>query len=1143
MAGLVTISDIHRELSMELRFLREEMDSEARDSIAKKYKENLSEIYNQILEALKSDSLKGGVLNWNPRNLDDLKAIKLAEHLDKSKLSKKLDLLRQRQDVCKGSFDRNLESKRKEFDKLDKKKVELAIKNIQDEILSTDLENLKTAHKIQELTQELKKKTPKVNVSNFLLSIPKRILNRKKVKELKAELEYQNEHLRSFAYKKGLLNQRLVKILKSSDIKDTQDNFKKKEELLGEIISLEQHDIETRKINYLFRRAQEDRSISIILDQVINLREKGSEKEAKILLDRARGIAREFEDSKDKDRDLALCDSLSKITLFRRDSISSITTSVSSNASGISNISSVYGERIGKKVGGANVSADLESGIYKGDHGTFLVKSDDKAPGKDIAEFLTAKVYESLSPDYGCRIELVHGDDGKVFLASKFIDGYRDFYKVMGDDDRRAGAELVSSKIGSNRVHDELLKAMPGGEYVGYPESMIPSMIAGDFARHSGNFGVVTTKSPDGREVSRLVCIDFGAAARAKHFSGEIDLRQDLPDKAGVGQKNYYRRDHPKELLDSREFAAEADRMAKVDMAAGLRVAWLEVVANFPGDTIKAFGEHIGVSTEDLALEGFQNIIRDRYIETICTRQQSMKNQYGTQARERKITPEARRLQDDLAEDRAIKTNIKREIRHMIERYDIALTQENDNIKRIVGAEFNAKTFDIAMASIKEIGSDQERSGKLLTEDQKLHLIKIKNRLLIAYMKQLPEQAKEELIDKLSNLPGDVNNTEIKYIKEQLPDLIDKIDQKILKNSDRRLNEKDRALEEGAYKLYSEGYTGIKLKSEGATPGFMCKTPEGVMCIVKTGPKGAREELESIAELFACDLGAKVLDESMVPKVELVNLSQQGQDFQSTKGYVKSEFFPGFRELFHEMGCKERPRTLIDPPAGVNKFIDKLIASPEGSEDKKKYKDFCRQLAFRHIVRDLDGHSANFGISVENGKERIVMIDLGLAGKGLSGHPMIESDLKDKRVLKGKAQGEASPNHLADWEKIYETPEFLEAATEIKGKFESPEIKSSMKASLEATRNTFNEDSLKRYCTKWLGIQDIPIKDGQIDIDGAVNKIFETHKTRAKKLDELAQGRQKKKSFSKAIGGQGRSFAITEEKKKRDGVRSMQVGS
>jgi hypothetical protein len=788
-----------------------------------------------------------------------------------------------------------------------------------------------------------------------------------------------------------------------------------------------------------------------------------------------------------------------------------------------------YGSRKGAKQGGANASKDNDAGIYKNDQGeTFLIKSDEDKPQKDIGEYLTAVVYQSLAPNHGAQVDLVRHEDGRVFLASKFVDGYKDFHKVFGDETRARVGETVSAlvkKQDERAVYQELDKAITGGEYTGYPEAMAPAMIAGEFARHSGNFGAVD----NGDGTKKLVSIDFGAAARAEHFGPTIELDVHLPDKTiipgvDMGEKNYYKKDHPQELLYTEEFATNADKMSKIDISSALEAAWLNVEQSFPDDTIKAFGKQMGMSQEDLSAQDFKDKIRDHYIGTIKQRQQSLGEQFGTKTREANLNDpnfkvNGEQLQDALHKKQYKTNSAKKRSKKALEE---ALKSKGEvDVDAICKASGSSKHPE----NLKRINSliDEMAKDPKIKKDASIRLVEIKNRICVEHInaqmkigKLTPDSPElKELAQNMQGLKGDVNDKEIKAVLNKLPDEFARVVlSKISKNADLKLDPKERLIEEGAYKLYSEGYRNISIKAEGATPGFMCKDPDGKMCIVKTGPKG-REESESIAELFACKLGQAIFQEAEkmgappgisqgIPDVSLVNLQQNSQTFSSDKGYVKSVFFKDFSEVFREMGEKERPKLFTSGAA--EEYC-------RGLQEKKpeQFQELSWYLAFRHVIRDLDGHSANFGVMKrDDGTVHMSLIDAGLAGRNLAKNPMIAGDLTDKRVISGKLAGEASPNHLSDWGEVYKGEEFKKACEVLKDIFEkNPDlVKASMQSSLESAQASFGDASVKKYCSEWIGIK----TDAKVDIADAATKIFDLHKDRAVKLDEIASGKKQSKS-------------------------------
>eukprot|EP00298_Acanthocystis_sp_HF-20_P012927 c20126_g1_i1.p1 GENE.c20126_g1_i1~~c20126_g1_i1.p1 ORF type:complete len:798 (+),score=212.37 c20126_g1_i1:53-2395(+) len=414
------------------------------------------------------------------------------------------------------------------------------------------------------------------------------------------------------------------------------------------------------------------------------------------------------------------------------------------------------------------------------------------------------------------------------------------------------------------------------------------------------------------------------------------------------------------------------------------------------------------------------------------------------------------------------------------------------------------------------IGLIESMSQSTKKKDTKIKLIEIKNRVCLEHIKARIKVDRfspfckdlQDISQLFEGIKGDISDKEITKVKQELPEeYANVVSSYIVPNKYLEISDKERLIEEGAYKLYSEGYTKISLKLEGATPGFICKDPvTKSMCIIKTGLKG-RDEAESIAEHFACHLGKDLLKEAEnkgapvgisegIPDVSLINLSQKGQKFTIAKGYVKSIFLDNFKELFKDMGEKERPRLFTADK--TNKYCKKLK-----SERPQLFNELSWYLAFRHIVRDLDGHSANFGLMKrKDGTTHMSLIDAGLAGIGIASHPVIKYDFIDKRLITHKINGETSPNHLSDWTKVYEDEEFQKACQTLKDIFEknSDIIKKSMLSSLEFAEKEFGLESVKKYCVKWIGIE---INENDFDITKAVEDIFQIHKERAIQLDKI----------------------------------------
>jgi hypothetical protein len=773
---------------------------------------------------------------------------------------------------------------------------------------------------------------------------------------------------------------------------------------------------------------------------------------------------------------------MSQSTISSYDSNSSLDSMSSS-----SSFDPVYGSRISAKQGGANASKDDAAGVYRNENGeTFLIKSDEKKPQKDIGEYLTAVVYQALAPEHGAQVDLIKHTDSRPFLASKFKPGYIDFHKVFGDKKRARVGETVSAAVkkqDDRAVYRELGEAMTGGGYNGYPESMIPAMIAGEFARHSGNFGLVPNK--DG--TFRLVSIDFGAAARKEHFGPTIELDTHLPDTTIVpgvdmGEKNYYKKDHPQELLYTAEFAGEADRMASEDVTKrledDLKEAWVKIESSFDEKTIKAFGEQMGVSEEKLASANYKSEIKAHYIDTIKARQQSMKKQFGTEARERNLNDPNFKINGEQLKDALCKkeygTKAARE-RSKKALQDALESKSEVDVKAICeasGSSKHPKNLKRINALIDEMAKDPE-----INYDMSIKLVKIKNRICAEHINKQVQQGKlkadsPELLDLAKNIQGikgDVEDQEIKKIIEKLPlECAAVIGKHITRNIDLKLDPQQRLLEEGAYKLYSEGYRDISFKKSGATPGFKCIDPEGKACIVKTG-KAGRDTSEVISEDLACKVGKVIFgDPDLQAKygapagLSVENIPDTSLLQVNTFSFVKSVFLSGFKDLHKTLG-QDTERARLKSRTRVREITGAL--TPE------QKKELCWLLAFRHVIGDKDGHTSNFGLMTgKDGQEHVCMIDCGLANHHIVEDEIDKGTFKKKELLGHKLTGAASPNHLADYVDIYKhDPEFKKATEAMKGIFceKKAAVRETINSSILEAIQVSGPDAVKGYGSNW----------------------------------------------------------------------------
>lgn len=261
-----------------------------------------------------------------------------------------------------------------------------------------------------------------------------------------------------------------------------------------------------------------------------------------------------------------------------------------------------FSERQMGKKGGAH-KPDREAGVYFSSDpeqpNRYLIKRDIKHLENDVAEFLAAQVFDELSPGTACKLTLTKSKDtGRTFLVSEYFkEGYRDFYKDLGDKDRSAGRELVEGFLPARAQHVRkgLDQRDEQGNFVyqNYEAAVVGSLLLADQSIHSGNIGVVERGNP---KKPHLVRIDFGAAFR----EFEPDINPFKSNKAHVVlQKNYFLRDHPRKRIFTEEFSAELRRQAKVDLGPRIETAWQEIVKNYDNPdergAIVEFGKQIGV--------------------------------------------------------------------------------------------------------------------------------------------------------------------------------------------------------------------------------------------------------------------------------------------------------------------------------------------------------------------------------------------------------------------------------------------------------------------------------------------------------------------------------------------------------------------
>jgi len=297
-----------------------------------------------------------------------------------------------------------------------------------------------------------------------------------------------------------------------------------------------------------------------------------------------------------------------------------------------------YGKRKGDKGDGIH-EADPDGGRYDLEEGgqvseRFLIKRDTHNGKNDIAEYLAASIFQQTARDYGAQIELAKNqsvspqnpENQNAFLASKFFkQGYRDFFKdntyVFS---KRTGKLAVLESAGFKSPKSAFKRKIEGAyEYNGYEQTMVTSLLLGDFSVHSGNIGVIDIKGENGKEPKKqLVRIDFGAAFR--DFTDDINPYKSIRNRSG-GEKNYFLRDHPKERTMNKAFAAELRRVAEVDLTPVVEAKWAEIEKNFNSKTIKEFAKQIKVPGADKGVVTPEQI-KTHFTETMKKRQQSLKD-------------------------------------------------------------------------------------------------------------------------------------------------------------------------------------------------------------------------------------------------------------------------------------------------------------------------------------------------------------------------------------------------------------------------------------------------------------------------------------------------------------------------------------
>jgi hypothetical protein len=298
--------------------------------------------------------------------------------------------------------------------------------------------------------------------------------------------------------------------------------------------------------------------------------------------------------------------------------------------------------------------------------------------------------------------------------------------------------------------------------------------------------------------------------------------------------------------------------------------------------------------------------------------------------------------------------------------------------------------------------------------------------------------------------------------------------------------------------LDKSGRNLLSIKDQGATPGFICTDSQNHMSIIKTGAKG-RGCSEVISEHLSCSVAQYMFElleqqnydvpkglSRAIPKTNLMKLDNVE--------YVESVFLPKFQDIHKILGENKRGEDRKRSKIKSRSRMHKIIRAIEGQDLQEPHlkKELCWLLAYRQLVRDRDGHSENFGIiEHEDGSKHIGIIDMGLAHRNIGEHKHLElKDFHDKGLISHKLYGEASPNHLADYHKLYLDPEFKKATEVFKGFFGSLEnqgkISDHISGVLEEVKQTFGEESVEEYKTKWCKI------DQKTDLASALCSIYKT---------------------------------------------------
>jgi hypothetical protein len=484
----------------------------------------------------------------------------------------------------------------------------------------------------------------------------------------------------------------------------------------------------------------------------------------------------------------------------RRDSFSSISSrssmeTISSISSTSSGFSEFYGERKSAKKGGMKKSDSLDAGIYTGENGTYLIKSSDKSKQEDIVEYLTSVVYQSLAPNHGAEVDLVKHVDGRVFLASRFEPGYKDFHKEYGHEEKDFFTEYKAAMRGHefNFMRKELINAMPGGTYTGYAEAMAPSMIAGNEDTKSDNMGSISNE--DGTK--RLYSIDFGSSVRPGTFGPDIELDRSLPQvvkgmPVPLTERNYFHRDHPEILRYTEEFAKNADAMSNVNLSFALEAAWLNVEQHFSDEIIKKFGKRMDMSEEELSSENFKDKIRDHYIKTIGERQQSLKKQFGVEQRAKNLEDPNFKINGERLEDALCRQEYATKAAQM---------RTTEAIKAVLNATEEIDVKEICSASgsskhpenLKRVNGliDEMLKDPKITQEESVNLVKIKNRVCVEHINMQMKIGKlnptsPELVTLVQNIQiidGNAGSIEMQQVANKLPaEVLELVNQHVINN-------------------------------------------------------------------------------------------------------------------------------------------------------------------------------------------------------------------------------------------------------------------------------------------------------------------------------------------------------------------------